>query len=127
MGLRETVYSRVTGASSGSLVSTRCYPDMLPEDVTFPAIRFFAVSWNDGSYREYQNPTERAKRRVQVDCYASTSDGCAALADAVCDDFDGWTNADVGWCRIANRIDDSWNDDINAYRQIVDVMIDHKR
>lgn len=101
---------------------------MLPENVTLPAIRYFAVSYDDFSYREYKNATERAKRRVQVDCYAATSDACATLADAVCVDFDGWTNGTaVGWCRIANRIDDGWNDDIDAYRQIVDVILDHKR
>lgn len=127
MGVRETVYTRVTGASAGSLVSTRCYPDMLPENVTMPAIRYRIISYNDESYREHRNATERAKQRVQLDCYATTSDGASDLADAVRTDFDGWTNGTaVGWARCVMRIDDGWNDDINAYRWIVDVMLDHK-
>lgn len=130
MGLRATVYSRCTSASAGSLIGTRCYPGVLPEDLNLSsvhyAVRYLVVSYNDAEYREYGNATARSKRRVQIDCYGDTSDRCAALADAVATDFDGWTNADVGWSRVASRIEDGWNDDIQAYREIVDVMLDHK-
>ena len=127
MGLRQTVYTRTTGGSAGSLVSTRCYPDMLPENVTMPAIRYIIVSYNDATYREYGNATTRATHRVQFDCYSETVDGAAELADAVRTDWDGYSRGTaVGRARVANRIDDGWNDDINAYRWIVDVMVEHK-
>lgn len=128
MGIRETVYSRITSASAGSLVGTRCYPASLPENVTLPAMRYRVVSYNDYSYREYGNSTERAQQRIQFDCYAKTSDAVAELAEAVKTDWDGWTNGTaVGWCRVANHFQDGWNDDVKAYREIIDVMVDHKR
>lgn len=128
MGVRETVYARITSASAGSLVGTRCYPDMLPENCQFPAIRYTRISYNDAPYREYGNPTERATIRVQIDCYADDSDAASTLGDAVCTDFDAWTfGTAVGRCRIAGHFSDGWQDDIDAYREIVDIMIDHKR
>jgi len=86
MGIRATVFSRVTGASAGSLVSTRCYPDMLPENVTMPAIRYRVISYNDADYREHRNATERAFHRVQLDCYAKTQDGAGEPAIIVLTD-----------------------------------------
>jgi len=101
---------------------------MLPENVDFPVIRYFVVSYDDRSYREYGNPTERAKSRVQIDCYDKTSSGCTELGDAVMADFDGWTNGTaVGHSRVVNRFNSGWQDEISAYREIVDVMIDYKR
>lgn len=129
MGIKQTVYSRLTTASAGSLIGDRCYPDMLPENTAFPAIRYMAgVSYDDRSYREYGNPAERAKRRVQIDCYAETSDGASELADAVDDDFDGWTKGTaVGYSRVMNRIDFGWQGDIEVYLETVEVTLDHKK
>lgn len=127
MGVRQTVYTRNQQGALGSLIGHRSYFGGLPENLTLPAIRCLLVSTTDADYREYGNATTRAQIRVQMDCLAKTSDGAAQLADAVRTNWDGWTNGTaVGRCRIASRIEDGWNDDIKAYREIVDVIIDHK-
>ena len=132
MGLRATVYSHCTSGSTGSLISTRCYPSSLPENLDLPsvnyAIRYIVVSYNDAYVRTYGNATGRAERRVQIDCYGDTPDRCATLADAVRADWDGWSSGTaVGRVRVANSVELGWQDDVNAYRETVDVLVEHKR
>ena len=127
MGLRETVYTRcTTHAGTSALVGTRCYPDRLPENVTYPAIVYHApVSSDDSEYRTHDGAGARTVSRVQFDCYAATGDGAAALAAQVRDAWAGYQDACVvGYAFVANEIAGR-EDALNAYRTIVDVMIEH--
>lgn len=126
MGLRETVYSRcTTHTGTSALVSTRVYPVLVPEGPTWPLIVYHRISANDSAYRDHDAPTTREVSRVQLDCYASTSDGAAALADQVQAAFNGWhSGSTVGWAFKVNRIAD-YDTALKAYKQIVDVMIEH--
>ena len=127
MTLRDTVYARCTShAGTAALIGTRCYPDRLPEDVTYPALVFFRVSANDVLTRDFDGgPTARETSRVQFDCYDETGDGAAALADQIRLAWDGYSDACViGYAWQVNRIM-TRADAINRYRAIVDVMIEH--
>lgn len=126
MTLRHTVYGRCTGhAGMAALIGTRCYPDRVPEDPTFPLVVYHRVSADAGPYRDHDAPTDREVSRVQLDCYAETSDGAADLADQARAAWDGWSSgAVVGWSFQANRIA-TREDALNVYRQIVDVMVEH--
>lgn len=126
MSLRETIYSRcTTHAGTAALVGTRVYPDLVPEDPTWPLIVYHRISGDDSAYRDHDAPTTREVSRVQLDCYDNTSDGAADLADQVQAAFNGWhSGSTVGWAFKANRIAD-YDTALKAYKQIVDVMIEH--
>ncbi len=128
MTLREVVYARCTAhAGTAALIGTRCYPERLPEGVTYPAISYIApVSSVDADYRDHDStPVERTVSRVQLNCYDETGDGAAALADQVQAAWSGYSSACVvGYAFVANRIS-TREDPINAYRMIVDVTVEH--
>lgn len=127
MSLRTIVYDRCVGhAGIAALVAARVYPDGLPEDVTYPAITYNRVSTNSADYRTHTTgPTPREVARIQINCYALTGNGAAALADQVRAAWDGWSDGcDVGYAFQANRIM-TGEDALKAYRVIVDVMIEY--
>lgn len=126
MTLRTTIYARCTGhAGTAALVSTRVYPDRLPENVTYPALVYHRISADNTDYRDHGGATDREVSRVQFDCYDGTGDGAAALADQVRAAWDGYRDGCVvGYAFQANRIM-TREDAINAYRAIVDVMVEH--
>lgn len=126
MTLRITVFTRCTNhAGMEALIGTRCYPDRIPEAPTFPLVVYHRVSTDDTPYRDHDAPTDREVTRVQLDCYASTSDGAAALAAQARAAWDGYRSGTaVGYAFQANRIA-TREAALNAYRQIVDVMVEH--
>lgn len=80
--LDQAIYSRlqaVTGVTS--LVSTRCYPLVLPQNPTYPAVRYQQI---DGlSNSAMGSDTGVVEATVQVDSYAETYTGARALGEAV--------------------------------------------
>lgn len=130
MTLRETVFTRcTTHAGMAALIGSRCYPERLPENVSYPAISFIApVSMVDAVYRTQDNvnsPVTRAVSRVQLNCYAETGDGAEALGAQAIQAWSGYKNGcTIGYSFVANLIS-SREDAINVYRYIVDVMVEH--
>jgi len=128
MTLRTEIYDRcTTHAGTAALIGTRCYPERLPENVVYPAVRFLApVSRDDSTYRTHDTgKVPRAVSRVQIDCFASTGTGAAALADQIVNAWSGYRDAcTIGYAQIANRIA-TREDAVNRYRTIVDVMVEH--
>ena len=130
MTLRETVYSRcTTHAGLSALIGTRCYPERLVENATYPAVSFIApVSRVDDLYRTHSNvnsPVTRAVSRVQFNCFDATGDGAEDVADQVVQAWSAYkSGCDVGSAFIANRIS-TREDELDAFRMIVDVIIEH--
>lgn len=125
MTLRTTVFDRCMDYAGLELISTRCYPDRLPENATYPALVYFRVSADNTPYRNHDGATTREVSRVQFDCYDETGDGAAALADQVRAAWDGYSDeCTVGYAFQANRIM-TRADVLKVYRAIVDVMIEH--
>ena len=127
--LQKLVYARCTGyAALAAIIGTRCYPDRVPENATYPLVVYHApISSTDAEYRTHGDGTGRTQSGVQFDCYASTSIGAETLADAVAAAWNGYSlTCNIGFAFVANRIAER-QDDLNEYRQIVDVLIEHKR
>jgi len=134
MTLREDVYDRCAGhAGTAALIGTRCYPDQLPQNVTYPAISYLAPVSDDSSpYRTHDGAGGRTVSRVQFNCYDDTGDDAAALADQVWAAWDGHSDeCTIGYAFVANRIKATglmWPAASSAqkvHREIVDVIIEH--
>jgi len=99
---------------------------MLPENVTYPALRYTRISTINEQYRTTTpTPTKREEARVQFDCFAETGDAAEALADQVRAAWDGYQNScTVGRAFQANRIED-YEDGLGVYRTIVDMIIEY--
>lgn len=113
-----------------AIVSDRIYPDTLPQNPTFPAITFSQVSrvGVDG----LEGSCGKARRRVQVDCWATTRKGSWQLADAVRQTLNGFhtgTFADsvIGSVRLDNEtgLFDEESKITGTYRVIQDYILAH--
>ncbi len=127
MTLRTAVFARcTTHAGTAALIGTRCYSDRLKENTDFPAmVHHSPVSSDPSAYRTHDGAGERTVSRVQLDCYDTTSAGAEVLATQVWLAWNGFTDdCDIGYAFVANRIQ-TREDAINAYRTIVDVMVEH--
>ena len=71
-----------TKSAVTDLVSTRMYPDALPENVTLPAAVLNVISTS--SHEDLNSgASTAASSRVQIDSYAATRSGSVALAEAI--------------------------------------------
>jgi len=130
MTLQSDIFDRcTTGGHAGlsALIGTRCYP-RIPEDFpTMPFLRWRQVSANNTYVRTRDGATDRAKYRVQFDCYAATQLAADALADQVVAAWDGYkgdgTGCTLGQSWMMNR-SESYNVSLNKHRVIVDVQIE---
>jgi hypothetical protein len=128
--LRETVFARcTTHVGLSALIGMRCYPERLVENAVYPAVTFIApVSRVDDTYRTHSNvnsPVTRAVSRVQFNCFDDTGDGAEDVADQVIQAWSGFKDGcDVGYAFIANKIA-TREDELKAFRFIVDVLIEH--
>lgn len=130
MTLRAVVFARcTTHAGLSALIGTRCYPERVPENPTFPLVTFLApVSRVDALYRTHSNvnsPVTRAQSRVQFNAYGATGDSAEAVADQVVQAWSGYKDGcTVGSAFIANRLQNR-EDALKRFRAIVDVIIEH--
>jgi hypothetical protein len=83
MSAETTTYSTLSGAAGvTSLVSTRIYPDFVPQEKTLPAVAITRI--NTEFINTIHNATPLgAFVELEVWCMASTRAGANALADAV--------------------------------------------
>ena len=127
MGLPEVVYARCTAhVGTAALIGTRCYPNVLPENVVYPAIRFLRVSDDNAAYRDHDGgPTPRSVARVQFDCIAETHDDAADVADQLYQAWDGYKDGcTVGRAHVVSRLGVR-EVNVNRHRDTVDVVIDY--
>ena len=129
MTVRHSIYRRATtGGHAGlsALIGTRCYPDRLPADVTFPALRYQVVSAPPGGYVDHDaNPPDRWTFRIQIDGFEASSDKADALGAQMFAAFQGWTSGTaVGGCQVENRFQD-YDSILNRHRHMVELLIDH--
>lgn len=126
--IRTLVFDRCTTfAGISALIGLRCFSNLLPEKVVLPAISYIApVSRDDSGYRTHdQAVVGRAVSRVQINAYDKTGDGAEALADQIVLGWSGHKNGcTIGYAFVANRIS-VFEESINMWREIVDVMVEH--
>lgn len=82
MNVGQIIYGRLSAVSGvTSLVSTRIYPDMAPQNAAFPYVVFQKLSTSPTDTKEGVSKLD--KLLVQVDCYSNNYDNAHALAAAV--------------------------------------------
>ena len=130
------LYSLLTTGSPNpvaALVGTRVYPLVLPQGVSYPAIRLQRISTARSQYRGLDGRAAYASPRMQIDAYALTHGQAIAVAQAVYQLLEGFYGT-VGGLRIdAIGIDDEGADleegvgpgGSNLYRQRVDAIVYH--
>lgn len=111
MVIEEALYAHLVGtAGVAALVSTRIYPQTIPQDVALPAIAYQRIS----GVREYSQsgPSQLAHPRFQLTCQAATYAGAKALANAVRAALSGYKGTMggvggvvVGGCFVVNETD----------------------
>ena len=129
MTIRGSIYTRCTTHTGlKALISTRCYPSVLPTGAAMPAVVYHLISTPSNLYQDHDaRPPDRRPYRVQIDCYATTSDGAAAVGAQVIAAWAGYTYqaGGVGWATVANGPMEDRDTALNLYKNIVEIVIDH--
>ena len=127
MSLESDLKARlVADATVNALIAGRCYPAVLPQSPSYPALTFFRVS----ATRLYnlKGTASRVTARFQIDCWAATHITARALADAVRVSLHAVVgtmgSTAIGYVRLDNELD-VYEDEVKEYRVILDVLIDY--
>lgn len=122
MSIGSLVRTALTGNSGVStLVGSRVYPLLLPQEPTYPAISYQRISntGQDGS-------SDRKESRWQFDCWGTTYAASVSLSAAVKTALEEYHDADqtpgIAWSRVVNELDD-YDDEVDVFRIIVDVIL----
>jgi len=120
--LGDLIYTRLTtDATLTARLSTRVYPDHLPQSPTYDAVAYQIVSWVPTD-----SNTEISEVRIQLDCYASSYDLASSLAALVRKSLRYYRTTDGSGNRILNIYDanlrDAYEDDPTVWRAIVEMM-----
>ena len=114
------------------LISTRMYPDVLPQNATMPATTISVVSGN--SEYNLTGGEGNARARVQIDCFGATRSAVNELAEAIRVELHGYNGAagseTVQSCLMENKrdlIDQPIDGDSYAvrYRKMIDFSVIH--
>lgn len=126
--LRHAIFDRCTTAPIlDGLIGTRCYPSRLPDGVTLPALTYDQISDDDFDYRAHGEAAKRAVARITFNCWGSSADEAAEVADALIAAWTGYRSPpDIGWAQIALR-QDSFEESLGRNRTIVDVQVEYAR
>lgn len=109
------------------LVGSRVYPNKLPENVAYPAIRYEQVS----GVREYhlRGPSGRARPRISINAWATKYEDARGLADAIRRRLNGYAGTlgetEVGSIKLESEID-FFEDEVKVHRVAQDYMISFK-
>jgi hypothetical protein len=89
MGIETALFSYVTGdVAVGGLIGARMYPVILPQDPTYPAVRYAVVS--APREHDHDGPNGLVRARVQVDVYGVTYASVKAVKEAIRGRLDGF-------------------------------------
>jgi len=115
-----------------AIVSTRIYPQILPQAPTFPAITYNQVSAL--RVRDLEGPAGKSRHRISINCWALTYSAARGLADAVRRSIDGYgssfmSDTWVGSVTLDNEMDlfeeDAGRPNVGIYRVVQDYIISH--
>ena len=129
MGVRESIYKRnTTHEGLLALIGTRCYPQLLPDNAKLPCVVYNLIGTPPNNYGDHDaSPPDPWTTRIQMDAYATTSDGVHAVGEQLFNAWEGYhSGTAVGWAWVKNQID-SYDLGLNLYRQMTEVVIDYKR
>ena len=126
MSIETEIVTRLNadGAVSGE-VGTRIYPDIVPQDPTYPAITYSRVS--GVRLHNLAGTAGRATPRITINSWATTAAGRQTLADAVRASLDGF-NGVLTTIKATIKIDTDharYENDTKIYRMIADYFVSH--
>lgn len=121
MSLGVKVYNALSGASGiAALVSTRIYPLVLPQSITYPAISYQRISSTP-----QQGSTTLRSTRYQINCWALTYAAAQNVAVAVKAALEEYTatatSPRIKMGLVVNELDD-YDPEAGVFRVIVDVI-----
>ena len=90
MNIEEALYSCLTSdAGVAALVSTRIYPNVVPQDIALPAVAYQRISTT--RVMAHDGPTGVANARFQFTVSASTYSSARNVANAIRTALDGFS------------------------------------
>lgn len=117
-------------ASVAAAVGERVYPAVLPRDVSYPAIRYAAISLPSGERTSTgaQHTTKTAQ--FQLDVYAKTYLQAATIANALNSHFDGVSGTHSGYViqlvEVTNQRP-SYESNLEIQSQMLELTITYRR
>lgn len=128
MTLEEAFYSKATGTSGiSALISTRLYPNFIPEGAALPAAAYQRVA--TARQPAHDGTTGHARGNLQVTCQATTYSAVKAVAAQFVAAFHGvkgtWGGSvEVFRSAVETEIDGEQGEDAATVR--VDLLIDYR-
>ena len=127
MTLSGDIYTICSGDTTlTNLVDDRIYYSRQVTS-TFPQVVYSgSTGFDDQKYRDHDGAPGRAEILVQFDCYGTTANEAEQVANAIVDLWSGYQSSspDVGRAHIMNQIEDGYSASLEAFRLIVDVVIE---
>lgn len=128
MTIHSEIYSRLSGYSGlTALVSTRIYPNLAPQNVTYPYVTFRQVS----AVREsgFGADIDIIRTRIQLDAFAETHLSSRNIAAQIIAALQRWSNPsgtpEVIDVQIDNDMDQFEIDPV-LHHAIVDIITYHR-
>lgn len=124
--LEESIYAKLSTTSGvTALVSTRIYPDVIPQDIAMPAVAYQRIT----AVREmaHDGPSGLASVRVQFTIAAASYSSAKAIAAVIRTTLDGFSGTmGSGGCTVEGAFVendyDGYNQEGGEYVVRVDVM-----
>lgn len=108
------------------IIGTRVYPNMLPQNPTYPAIVYERAG--SSAVRRLGGGANRIRPRIRFHCWAETYGAAKNTAEALRDLLDGYRGAagafQIDDSTFETDIDD-YDDDAKVHRVIIDFRLSH--
>jgi len=119
----EVIFGRLTAhAGTSALIGSRCYPDLMPQNPTLPAVVYSEIS----NPRISEGSLDLFRVRMQIDCWASSRAGANALRAQARSALRGYADKAAGVGVIGMLDDDGFADrepETALFRASFDVMV----
>ena len=119
----------VRDAAIGAAIGARCYPTILPQAPTYPALTYQEISAT--RVRDTLGPAGKVRRRIQIDAWAMTHVEAISLGELVRDALDGFRgmmgSTEVGSTILVNELEvfEQEAGTVGIYRLSQDYQIGH--
>jgi hypothetical protein len=126
--LEEGIYAHLTGqAAFSELAGDRLYPQTLPQNPTYPAVRYLVASAR--LPMAHDGPGDLKSDRIQFDCYGASKQQVKQLVNAVRRILNGFRGT-MGGVAVhgvffLNEVD-LYGDQSEVYRTSVDFKFNYK-
>lgn len=123
--IEETIYSRLSGfAGLTALVSTRIYPIILPQGVTYPAVTYQRIS---AEAREscMVDDVGLVRTRFQMTAWSETFKGARTISEQLRQALQRWKTSGVQGTYILGEYD-LYDPDSLKYGAAIDAQVVHE-